>query len=385
MNDRDELAAARKKRKNKIRAKRVARLVKIAAAAAVVVLLASIVTMSTFKDFTDLFSTLFAAGEYPVVLSSDLPDQVDKISMGYCVRAGGEIIVLKNNGAVLQRITPSYNGVANVCGGNKIAVYHRGGREISLYNRTKLIYELETDNAIISCALGNGRLVAALCESDRYSGEVVVYNTDAEKVLTWYCAAGFPYIMAFDGDASHLAVGCAYIENGVVCTSVSVINVASRQEVATVQLSCAAVRLLPHNASFTAVGSSSVTVFDKNGGIVNRFEYGDRTLLMYAAESRDNIAVAFGDNSMSGINEVVWLDGELNQRCTLDVGSAIKDICVERGLLYLLGDHEITAYSVVGAVAKSFDIHYNAVAMVVSNRVIEIMPDTASVAESGGQ
>ena len=80
---------------------------------------------------------------------------------------------------------------------------------------------------------------------------------------------------------------------------------------------------------------------------------------------------------MASINTITVLDENMYERCTVAAGREIRDMQLRSGRVYVLSDGAVTAYTVNGDIAKTFDAPYNAIALVVFNKVVVIMPDTA--------
>lgn len=376
MDARDELAQARKKIKRKYRRKRLGVLLKVLLAVLCVLVAVSLVTAATFKDAGDFVRVLFPAGSYPVELSGTTPKQIEDISMGYAVRTRDSVLVLSRSGALLQTITPDYSDIGMACSRSKVLVYYSGGKQLALYNRTQNIFTLETEQPIISCAVGAGRLTAVLCTDERYTASLSIYNTEAERLFTWYAAADFPYAVVFDKDASHVAVLSAYISGGVTCTRVTVISIGAQTETLRCELPFLAIELTLDNNSFSVIGNTAAAVVNADGEIVRSYEY-PANLICYCTQRGGNTALAFGDNSMASINTITVLDENMYERCTVAAGREIRDMQLRSGRVYVLSDGAVTAYTVNGDIAKTFDAPYNAIALVVFNKVVVIMPDTA--------
>lgn len=373
----EKIAAARREKKKQARRKRAGVAARIALAAVFVIALASFVTLATFKDVRDFFTVAFSQGSYPAPLSDSAPLSVTKMSMAYCVATADEILVLSQRGELLTSITSEKDDLGVAVSKNKIAVYHIRGTDFSLYNRSQKIYDAKTDMPIISAAVSAG-YVAVLCESDGYKAELALYNLDAERVFTWYCASDFPYAVFFNAKADRLLVAAAAIESGVLATRVTVIDIKGMSEVydKPITLPFSAAAIYADGDRFTAVGNTAVALVE-NGVIVRTTDYDGLSLLAYDRYRNGDLAVCLGDNNMPAANRVLLFDDDHEKLFDIKINAPVRDVAIENGRVYVLTDSEVIAYSRSGEVAKRYDSHYNTVAIAVFRNIIEILPDTA--------
>lgn len=69
--------------------------------------------------------------------------------------------------------------------GNYILIGEKGGKKLCLYNDSRLIYEADTEDNILTCNLSSNGDVVAVTNKASYKGAVVVFNREGNRIFAW--------------------------------------------------------------------------------------------------------------------------------------------------------------------------------------------------------
>lgn len=70
--------------------------------------------------------------------------------------------------------------------GNYILIAEKGGRKLCLYNDSRLIYETDTEDNILTCNVSSNGDTVIVAEKSSYKGAIAVFNRDGNQVFAWY-------------------------------------------------------------------------------------------------------------------------------------------------------------------------------------------------------
>lgn len=376
----DEITAARRKKRRKIKARRLGRFLAAMAVLCVCALLLSTVNAATFKDAGDFFRTVFAfGGSYPCALGSSSPIQAEQMSMAYAVVTQDEFLVVSQGGKVLLDEEHGFVEPALTASGNRAVLYNRESRDVRVYNRSAKVAELKTDFSIVDCALaGNGDL-AVLTGSDLYTCQMTVYkNGKYGAAMTWKGASGFPLRAAMSDNGGHAAVATLDTENGSIKSTITSINIGKEKEGWSTAVDGIVLKMLcGSDGSVTAVSDTGAYHLTSAGEVKYTYSYAGTPLVSVACDTGSRIALGFGDNSRSAVNRIVLLGSRLTESAVIEDCGEIKDMYLASSRLYLLGSDAVTVCGMNGNVTKLLSADPRAMKIVAFASIIEILPDRA--------
>lgn len=157
--------------------------------------------------------------------------------------------------------------------GKYVAVAGKDSTHLSLYKNNKVLYTVELNDAIKSCSVSEKGDVVLVTDKTAYKGAVVVYNSKGEEVFSWVS-------------------GVNYITSATIAKNRSVsVSLISTEEKLTSYV------MLFDIYSSDPIGGSELS-----------------NTLIYDLTSHKNITYAYGDNSISAVND----EGETKHNVVFD-------------------------------------------------------------------
>lgn len=104
--------------------------------------------------------------------------------------------------------------------GHYIAVIDRDGKDAFVYNGSKEVYAVHSENRIISGKVNDNGALTLLTEETGYKGKIEAYDPRGKLIYKWYSGTNFVADMELSGDNKTLAVTTADIADGMVSAGV---------------------------------------------------------------------------------------------------------------------------------------------------------------------
>ncbi len=192
----------------------------------------------------------------------------------------------------------------------RAAVYGVGGSEVRVFDRAGLIYELNTDEKVISVSISAGGRLALCTKESGWSGSVTAYDISGTAVYKWYCASGYPSVAAVSADGSEMAV----LIIGSEGSNIVFLSFDSETEKARFKLDgklILDIRFMD-NGNLSAVTETGLIMVKPNGESAGTLEFEERYLYSYSLESGDINVLAAAD--FIGANMSIVTTGETGEK-----------------------------------------------------------------------
>lgn len=178
-----------------------------------------------------------------------------------CAKANYICYITKKGDIKWEYTTPISQPILSVAG-KYIAIAGEDSTQLLLYKKDKLLYTVEAENKIKACSVSEKGDVALVTDKTAYKGAVCVYNSKGEEVFSWIS-------------------GVNYITSATIgknrCVSVSLVS--AEDDI-----------------------TSYVMVFDiYSPDPIGGSEFANT--LIYDTSSYDKTTLAYGDNSISGVDD----------------------------------------------------------------------------------
>lgn len=95
--------------------------------------------------------------------------------------------------------------------GNYILIAEKGGRKLCLYNDSRMIYETDAEDNILTCNVSSNGDTVIVTEKSSYKGAIAVFNRDGNQVFAWY--SGNENIISADISAVSRRVAVALLNS----------------------------------------------------------------------------------------------------------------------------------------------------------------------------
>lgn len=196
-----------------------------------------------------------------------------------------------------------------VSAGNRAMVYDVGGRSLRVLDEQEIIFEIESDYAIISAQINENGWVALSSEETGAKGLVTVYNSQGKAVYEWHSRTGYLISAAVSPDNMRIAA-LTMTGDG---TRIVFFDLDSKDE----QGAYPAEGELFYSIMYTsggqvlAVSEDKVIYLDGDGALTGGYAY--ETAYLRALAFDGALALYLGDTGSGSAGRLVLLDetGEL--------------------------------------------------------------------------
>ena len=314
-------------------------------------------SMAVLGDAVDTAYLLMSRGKgYP----ADLPVSgfLQSAAVGSCTAVLGDndVVVLSSSAKESLRVQHGYASPCLTTGKARLCIYNRGSTELQVLSRTRSLFSKKFDKEILFASMSPGGVLAVATKSERYLAQVTVFNTGFQEIYTWYSASDYPSSVTFAQDNRRFAVVCPKAENGALGSVITLLD--TRKSDVVCQISAPgslAVKLkyLPGNELLVVYDNMCAVYNSETGEEKARYSYDGRSLLYANAEKGKNMALVFGNESKTSLNEAVVLSSSLQEVCNVPYGKGIYGLVLTRDRLYLMGEASVDAYNLKGEALHS--------------------------------
>lgn len=325
---------------------------KIRLAAAVTVVLAAVLVYFTglygasiamLGDVLDSVSIALKPGQsWPI--QTDKPEllSAQPLSGSFLLLSSEDLTLYSNSGSQLRRIQHGYARPQAAAAGTRFCLYNRTGTQLRVESRTRTLYTKNFSQPILTADIASGGNVAVLTRSTRYTGELMLYNSQFEEVFHWYATEqdGTPYLMDLD-DNGRMVVGCASPAGGTMGLNLVVLDGSRTDPLATIQLqNCSGYSVSwLGGGRFAVITDSFAAVYDAKGKEYGRYNF--TGTLQSADTSGGMLALLYDDGQMK------LLDSSLSEKVSVSVPGAQRVMLADSGA-YCLTKDSVYGYSLKG-------------------------------------
>lgn len=345
MKTRDEITAARRKRRRKYQLRRFMTLVVSLMLLTGVILLINSIQLYTFRDIGDYFKTAFSGGDgYPSMLVSTKPLKVTALKNAAAVLTDSELIIKGNKGGELLRAAHNYSNPSMQASGSRVLVYDSGNRGFSVYNRTSGLFYSESEYPIISADIAADGTVAVLTRGDRSVSQLLILSgKNYATLLTWYGAKGFPMNCGIIDNGREVYVASLIAVMGGIDTIFTTIDTVKLTQRSETVIPGTFMRAYESSEGYVVITDKGSYLYDRELKLKNKYEFSRIPVLRVSGEG-GNLAIAFGDNQQPDINHIIVLSAALEEILRIDSAGAVDDLCMAADRFYQLSSgiiHEI--------------------------------------------
>lgn len=217
---------------------------------------------------------------------------------------GGGIVCAKSNfmsfidrsGRTVWELDTAISDPILSTNGSYIAIAARGGTQLSLYKRNKLLYNIEAPNNIRSCKVSARGDVVLITDKPSYKGAVIMINRKGETVFSW--ASGVNYITAINVLKNRrIAVALANAEERVTAY-IMIFNINSKEPQSGTEIGSSLVYTLDTNGKLIYINAdNSVSCMTQGGSFKYDLRYDDAVITHSATDIYGNRLVTYTDDN----------------------------------------------------------------------------------------
>lgn len=235
---------------------------------------------------------------------------------------------------------------------NRLAIYNANQTSLKVANAHKILFSTEMEDDIVNVSMSNTNRVAVTTKSQSYNSEIVVFNDKMEKLFVWYSAKSFPINSFLSQRGKTLAINTVLAQDGYLISDIYVIDVDKGTEkfvITSPKTIPLAIEFINENQMLVLYTDKAEIFSTEDGASLFQYSYGEDSILSYDVKNGE-VILALGSSTRASNNRVVMLSQKLEEKFAYTVDQKIKDVIISNARIYLLGDKNITEYSLAGKV-----------------------------------
>ena len=299
---------------------------------------------------------------YPMTISGSTVYDISPANNDIALITDTSVMICNKYG---KQYVNRQHGLGNpfmVAGDNRILVYDQGGTSLHTENRNDIIFELETENKIITADMNEkGVLAYATRSNGGYMSEMHVYNANNNEIYKGYSSKYLISDISISSDSKGVAALMLGAKDGGYLSAINIYNFKSDEPIQAEFAEDLFLKLNWSQFGITAVGTDSTVAISTEGEEEGRYDYNGYHLIKYAF-GKDNQTVLFlsGVDGNTNNGKIVVLDENCNVIIELDSQTDVRDIFLAKERLYVLYSSNLKCYDFDNQEIGQWDIPENA-------------------------
>ncbi len=186
--------------------------------------------------------------------------------------------------------------------GNYILVAEKGGKKICLYNDSKLVYETDISDDILTCNLSSYGDVVAVTNKAAYKGAIVVLNREGNQIFAW--SSGSDNIISADVSAESRRVAVALLNTDEkVKSEIQLFDMNETQNIAHIIFEDTILFDINYvGDELKAFGDNCIAGVTSKGDVVYDKRFDDAEFVHYGMDESGNKILLFDNSNIPLIN-----------------------------------------------------------------------------------
>lgn len=289
-------------------------------------------------------------GNFPIQLGDSSVNSITHIDNSMIKVDDNHIVLYNENGTAAETFNHNYADPVVQVAEKRILVYDLGGNSFEVLNKKNQIYEKKIDKPIVMAAIAQNSNVAVVTQTEKYSGNITVYNENGSEIYTWSSGQRILDVQfTKNGDGCYISTFDSV--GGQMKSVIHKISFNSTEEVMKSKtLDTLALDISVNDSGdYWIVGDSKFYRLDKDGSVLLEYEYPGEMVSFDAGES--SAAIAFkGVQRSSGMVAIFKSESDKNEpdNVLYTNGGLPKKLAVEGKKIILLSAKTIDAYDISG-------------------------------------
>ena len=298
-------------------------------------------------DTLDSVSMLMhpAAG-YPVPITESGFVQAGTIAGGYVVLNQHDVKIYSAGGNEFYTAQHHYSNPSMALAGNRLCVYSRGGNSLTVYSRSRELFENKYQDAILYCAMSQNGMLGVFPESG-----LTVYDPMFQVVFEWKTAQ-VPTAMVFARDNRQFAVACPEVYNGALGGKVFLYTTdsnapdAANAVIESAQGLPVGLKYLSRKEILVIYQTYCAVYNTVDGTELARYDYNAQSLQAWQT-TPDNASVVllFGDGEHSSMTKLCVLDSKMQQTAACSVNRIATQMTVTQSQIHVVTSNSVLSYT----------------------------------------
>ena len=315
----------------------------------------------TFSSIGDYFNGVLSGAKqgdgYPYYFESTTADDVKKINSDLLVLSSDSTFVLDATARKLSNIQHSYSApLIDSCNGRAI-MYDVGSVNYRVQSKTKVLYEGQTGQKIVTACVGKDGSVAISTRGESSASQLTVLNSNQKEVFKWDCAKENIISVDVSDNGKRAAVSVIGAENGELYSRVLMFDFKYKEPVYDINFSNQIVSSVEFVAGYKVVASgSNVFCFIDKKGTRSDVDVSLNTLSRISVGENNVTAAVFSKYGSSSAKILKVYNNDGKEQFSTDINMAVRDISCEGRYISVLCDHQLINYNRNGKLVGNCEI-----------------------------
>lgn len=334
-------------RKKKDRPKRIAKLT-VFLLAAIALVYVWVNADTVFEPFRGIASKIETKTSnevgFPITLPGSAGYSFERFGNNFSLLTDTYLYAYETTGGQIYALRHGYSNPAQATSSRRILLYDKAAYSFAVYNRTSLIYEHTVGDKIVYGTISENDMTAIVTNSVRYSNVIYVYDGSGNWKYTRKLADENVMQVCFP-DSEHIIVSTISVDNGEIVTAYYCFSIRGGENYEWTysfkgnSLPCG---LYANSERMISVCDNRAIMLNTSDGTLAAEYVFDGSLRNFEI-SAEKTAIYYNDVS-SNKNIVAVLDGNLEPSSSYGVTSAVQQLVIDGGALYVLDGTRLKIY-----------------------------------------
>ncbi|MEG1322784.1 MAG: DUF5711 family protein [Ruthenibacterium sp.] len=329
-------------------------------------------SISMLGDVVDSVSIAFSRGDgFPVSLKLSGFIAAEELSGGFVALGERDLVMLSSSGKELRRIQHGYARPCVTAGNARVCVYNRGGTQALVESRTRSLYNLETQDAILLAEMSDNGTMAVVTKS-----KLSVYDPLLNEIWYWKTSE-IPTAIAFASDNKHFAVAALHGEGGALGANITLFNTQTSEPAATIVTTegiPVQMKYLTRDTLLVVYDTFAATYNTADGTETATYSYGTRTLQSASLDAGKNTVLLFGSPLHTTLTSMVVLSDTLTEIGAAAVDVRAQSVSADRTGAYVLTSDSVRTYALDGVFCGETPLTEKPLALIPAHELFLITP-----------
>lgn len=173
---------------------------------------------------SDSFARMGSGEGYPYEVNSNSVNDIASFNKDGIILTDTSLIILNPSSKEITNRQFSYSNPVMDTSSDRILIYDVGGNGFSIHNRSSLLFEGTTQNAISTCTIGDYGNFAIATRDEIHSGSVTFYSYKFKETFKWNSGNAYIVSLALSSDGDYGSAVTLNAESGNAYSTVYIFN-----------------------------------------------------------------------------------------------------------------------------------------------------------------
>ena len=286
-----------------------------------------------------------AAG-YPIPVTESGFVQSGDIAGGYVVLNQHDVKVYSSGGNEFYTVQHNYSNPAMALAGSRFCIYARGGNTLTVYSRSRVLFENKYQDAILHCSMSQNGMLGVFHESG-----LTIYDPMFQVVFEWRTTQ-VPTAMVFADDNRQFAVASPEVYGGALGGKVFLYTTdTNAPDAPTAVIESAdgipiGLKYLTRKTILVIYNTHCAVYNTVDGTELARYDYNAQSLQSWqTTPDNSSVVLLFGDGEHSSMTKLCVLDASMNQKAACAVHRIAVQLVVTRSQAHVVTSNSVLTYA----------------------------------------